>query len=137
MNILRTNIPDLEESIDKQKVDLADKILEVLIPLMNQKYQDKIRKIKELKKTVVEKKKEVNNKKTDLEILLKEYSKKKKVKTLLERIMKLLGSGLLVGEFKKEMIVVLKSIEQLNEEKLDYYLAETYRVFNKKHSETN
>ena len=41
MNIISTNIPDFDESIDQCKLDLADKILEGLIPLMNIKYQEK------------------------------------------------------------------------------------------------
>ena len=132
MNIISTNIPDFDESINQNKLDLADKILDGLIPLMNMKYQEKLKKVKGLKESTTDKKKQVNLKKTELESLMKEYTKKKKVKTLLERIMKLMGSGLLIGEFKKEMIVVLKAIEDLDESKLDYYLAETFRVFNKK-----
>ena len=132
MNIISTNIPDFDESINQNKLDLADKILDGLIPLMNMKYQEKLKKVKGLKESTTDKKKQVNLKKTELESLMKEYTKKKKVKTLLERIMKLMGSGLLIGEFKKEMIVVLKAIEDLDESKLDYYLAETIRVFNKK-----
>jgi len=132
MNIISTNIPDFDESINQNKLDLADKILDGLIPLMNMKYQEKLKKVKGLKESTTNKKKQVNFKKIELESLIKEYSKKKKVKILLERIMKLMGSGLLIGEFKKEMVVVLKAIEDLDENKLDYYLAETFRVFSKK-----
>jgi hypothetical protein len=132
MKITKTNIPDFKETVEKSKIDLANKVLYVLIPLMNSDYQKKLKEIKSLNELLVNKKKKVNLEKADLEILMKDYNVKKKVKTLLERIMKLLGSGLLIGEFKKEMLVVLNVVEELPEDKLNFYLGETVRVFNKK-----
>lgn len=132
MRITKTNIPDFMEKTEKAKIELANKVLSGIIPLMNQDYQGKLKKIKTLKESIENKRKKVNSEKSELESLMKDFNLKKKVKTLLERIMKLLGSGLLIGEFKKEMLVVLNVIEELPIDKLDYYLGETMRVFNKK-----
>ena len=132
MRIIKTNIPDFMEKNEKAKIELANKVLSGLIPLMNHEYQEKLKMIKTLKESVDNKKKKVNSEKAELEILMSDFNVKKKVKILLERIMKLLGSGLLIGEFKKEMLVVLNVVEELPIDKLDYYLSETVRVFNKK-----
>jgi hypothetical protein len=132
MKIIKTNIPDFSEIEEQSKIDLAEKVLDGLIPLMNHTYQEKLKNIKHLKDLLIEKKKKVNSKKGELEILMKDYSRKKKINNLLGKIMELMGSGLLIGEFKKEMMVVLKAIEDLSEDKLDFYLAETFRVFNRR-----
>jgi len=132
MKILKTNIPDFVESIENEKIHLADKVVSAILPMMDYDYQEKLRKAKSVKESVSKKKKQLNIEKEELELILKEYNIKKKVKLLLERIMKLLGSGLLIDEFKKEMLVVLNVIEDLTEDKLDFYLNETIRVFNKK-----
>lgn len=132
MKIIETNIPDFIEDENKSKIALADKILTNIVPLLNVKFQEKLKNIKLLKESVINKKNKVSTEKIELESLMKEYNRIKKVKVLLERIMNLLGSGLLIGEFKKEMIVVLKVIEDLNEDKLNFYLSETVRVLNKK-----
>lgn len=134
MNIVKTNIPENLETVEKEKIILANKVLSGLIPLMNETYQNKLKNIKNIKISVDKKKKQISFEKSKLENLMQTYESKKKVKVLLERIMKLLGSGLLIGEFKKEMLVVLNVIEELPDDKLNYYLNETIRVFNKKNA---
>jgi hypothetical protein len=134
MNIVKTNIPENLETVEKEKIILANKVLSGLIPLMNETYQTKLKNIKNIKDSVDKKKKQISFEKAKLENLMQTYESKKKVKVLLERIMKLMGSGLLIGEFKKEMLVVLNVIEELPDDKLNYYLNETIRVFNKKNA---
>jgi hypothetical protein len=63
------------------------------------------------------------------------YKRKKKVTKLLDRIEKLITSGLVYdGTLKHETIVLLKIVDKLEEDKLDYHLHATLQTISKRFS---
>ena len=136
MKIELTNIPDINlENIDEAKVGLANKIISNIKPLFNDVSISKNRNIKKLKEDFKNKRNSVKKRKIELEGKLEHLNTRKKVKKLLERIDKLQTFGLLYeGEFRREMIIILKVIDKLEENKIDLYLKETMDIVNKRFS---
>jgi hypothetical protein len=134
MNIIETNIPDINATnIDQTKVHLANTIIQNVTPLFNDLQQEKkvdfnnkLKEYNRIKETVV------SNKKT-IELLFDNYKRKQKIKKLLERIDKLVSFGLVKeGTVKQETIVLLKVIDKLSNEKLDFHLKDTLNTLNKR-----
>ena len=99
MNIIETKIPDIDiENIDKTKINLANKIVKNIFPLFDEVLESKINEIKELEEQLNNKKVQVLKVKDDLESQISEYNKSKKVRKLLDRISKLVNSGLVFQE---------------------------------------
>ncbi len=136
MIIEETKIPNiLPDNINKSKVILAESIINNIYPLFNEVYTGNIEEVKNLTKKLDEKKKKVVNEKNDLGILLGDYKKKKKVAKLLDRIEKMVSSGLVHdGTLKHEITVLLKIATKLSDEKLDYHLQDTLRTISKRFS---
>jgi len=134
MKIIQTKIPDVtKESIDTSKVVLADNIIQNVYPLFDEVYQGKVGHISEMKKRLKEKKEIVKEKKENLEQLMSEYDREKKVSKLLTRIEKLVDSGLVYdGQLKTQTIVLLKVINKLSNDKLDHHLTETLQIIRKR-----
>ena len=79
------------------------------------------------------KKSQVQQSKMKLEKLMEKYNKHKKTMKLLNRISKLVSSGLLHdNSLKHETIILLKVADKLSEEKLDYHLSETMKMISKR-----
>lgn len=135
MNIIETTIADINvENIDVTKVKLANKIIQNISPLFDEVYINNVDRINNLTIELQEKKKEVLKDKDELELLLKIYKRKQKVKKLLERVDKLVSSGLVDGHSKNETIVLLKVIDRLPDDKLDYHLKNTMNIIQKRFS---
>ena len=137
MKISITNIPDVNvENLDLAKVELANKVIRKFYPIVDKVYNDKQLKIKKLKLVIQKNKVKINREKSEAEKLLSEYKRKGKIKTLLERISKLVYSGLInEASAKKEMISILKNVDNLSDEKLNLYLNETLKILDKRFSQ--
>jgi len=62
-----------------------------------------------------------------------QYKKEKKISKLLSRIEKLLQSGLIYdSSMKHEMVILLKIIDKLPEDKLDIQLSKTMKTLSKR-----
>lgn len=136
MKIIETEIPDIDiKDIDKTKINLAEKIIHNISPLFNELIQEKtdqietkVNEFKRMKKNIVSNKNEIEN-------LFKHYKKKQKIKKLLERIDKLDSLGIInQGHLKQETIILLKIVDKLSDEKLDYHLKETLNYISKRFS---
>jgi len=134
MNIIETKIPDIDvKDIDQSKVNLAEKIIHNINPLFDDLQQVKIdefnlniNKFKQLKTKVISNKNEIEN-------LFEHYKRKQKVKKLLERIDKLVSLGIVnEGQSKQETIVLLKIIDKLDINKLNFHLKETMNTISKR-----
>ena len=138
MNIVETAYPDIVPgNIEASKVELSNKIIKNVYPLFDEVHINKVSESKDLKKELTDKKLQVTEEKEELEEMLKDYNKKKKVKKLLERLSKLVSSGLVYdNNLKMETIVLLKIINKLSEEKLDEQLSNAMRTINKRFSKT-
>ena len=138
MNIVETAYPDIvPENIEQSKVELSNKIIKNVYPLFDEVHINKVNENKDLKKELDKKRLQVKEEKEELEEMIKDYNKKKKIKKLLERLSKLVSSGLVYdNNLKMETIVVLKIINKLPEEKLDEQLSNTMRTISKRFSRT-
>jgi len=134
MNIIETKIPDINtDNIDLSKVQLADKIIHNINPLFDDlqnikkdEFKFKVNEFKQLKKNVL-------SNKSEIESLFERYKRKQKVRKLLERIDKLVSLGIVnEGQTKQETIILLKVIDKLPTDKLNYHLKETIRTISKR-----
>jgi len=136
MRIEETDIPNVvPDNIEKSKLILANSIINNVYPLFNEVFNSRVEEIDGLKKKLTEKKAEVFNKKDELEKLLTGYKRQKKIAKLLDRLEKLVSSGLVYdGSIKHETVVLLKIAHKLSDEKLDYHLRETLQTISKRFS---
>jgi len=134
MNIIETKIPDINtKNIDQSKVNLAEKIINNINPLFNDLQQIKIDQFKDKMYEYKTIKKSVLSKKVSLESLFENYKKKQKSKQLLEKIDKLVSLGIISeGHSKQETIVLLKIIDKLDINKLNYHIKETATTISKR-----
>jgi ATP-dependent Lon protease len=138
MNIIETSYPDVTEmNLDESKVALADNIIQNVYPLFDDVYTEKVSYLKKLKKLYDLQKTKVVGNKNHLEAMMRQYDRKKKVSKLLSRLEKLVDSGLVYdGHLKSETIVLLKIIDKLPDEKLEYHLSETLKIIGKRFSKS-
>lgn len=136
MNIIETEYPDITESnIDDSKITLANNIIKNVYPLFDEVYGQKLTESAKLKRAISKRKDIVDENKKNLEIMIAKYDRKKKVSKLLTRLEKLIDSGLVYGgHLKGETIVLLKIIDKLPDDKLDFHLAETLKTIGKRFS---
>ena len=136
MNTIETNILDITKSnMDQTKLNLADQIIENVFPLFDDFNSTKNSEIEDLKTSLASKKSIVQKKKHHLEVLIKDFNRKKKIKKLLERIEKLVSSGLVYdSNLKNETIILLKIVDKLTEDKIDEHLNKTMRTISKRFS---
>jgi hypothetical protein len=136
MNIIETRIPDVhEENINQSKVVLADNIIRNIYPLFDEIFSTKIEYVNKLEEEFEGKKVQVLESKRQLEQGIKDYKKKQKESKLLDRINRLVSSGLIYdGNLKHEMTILLKIVNNLSEEKLDYHLTNTLKIIGKRFS---
>jgi ATP-dependent Lon protease len=137
MKIEETGIPNvIPENIDKSKEILAENIIKNVYPLFNEVYSGHVNEVERLQKELKEKRKQVYVEKNELQILIDTYRIKKKVSKLLDRIEKLINSGLVYdGTLKHETTILLKIATKLSEEKLDYHLKDTLQTISKRFSQ--
>jgi hypothetical protein len=137
MNIIETEYPDITTSnIEQSKVILADNIINNIYPLFDDVYTEKVSQIKKLQTLYENRKVKVLQNKKNLEIMLKNYDRKKKVSKLLTRLEKLVDSGLVYdGHLKNETIVLLKIIDKLSDDKLNHHLSEALKIIGKRFSQ--
>lgn len=136
MNIVETNIPDITVgNIDEAKLVLSNRIIESVYPLLDEVYSDQLSEIEGLRTQLKDKRKEVQESKTNLENLISDYNRKKKVKKLVDRISKLVSAGLVYdGSLKNETVILLKVVEKLPENKLDEHLSRMVKLISKRFS---
>jgi len=136
LNIIETSIPDvIPENIDESKIVLAESIIQNVYPLFDEVYNTRISDLNELQKTLKTKRSSVLSEKDSLQTLIDGYNKKKKVAKLIDRIEKMVNSGLVYeGSLKNETIILLKIASKLTNEKLDYHLKSTLRTISKRFS---
>jgi len=136
VKIVSTGIPDVYvDNIDKSKLDLANKIIKIIYPLLDDIYSEKQNNAISLKREFERKTFQVSNEKDNLEKLVINYNQQKKINKLLERLSILVSSGIAnSGSYRHETVVLLKVIDTLSNDKLDYHLSETIKTINKRFS---
>ena len=134
MNIIETNIPDVTKfNISRHKEVIADSIIQNVYPLFDEVYQAKLEQVAILKRRIKSGKDNMKTQKETMQQLMHEYQKEKKVSKLLERIEKLVQAGLTYdGTMKHEMVILLKIIDKLPEDKLNQQLSKTMQILSKR-----
>jgi predicted transcriptional regulator len=134
MIVHETTIPDVnDKSIDQTKVILAQNIISNISPLLDEEYANKINYKKKLKDDFKLSKRTITAEKEQIETLIKDYNRKKKVSKILDRISKLVESGLINdSQLRHETVILLKILDKLPEDKLDMQLTRTMDVLNKR-----
>lgn len=136
MKIEYTTIPNITtENVDTSKMILADNIIQNVYPLFNEVYESKVSDITDLRKELEKKKDAVKTESAELQSIMDTYKRKKKVTKLLDRIEKLITSGLVYdGALKHETTILLKIVDKLPNEKIDYHLRDTLQTISKRFS---
>lgn len=136
MKIIETKIQDVtDKNINENKQLIADSIIENLYPLFDEVYQAKIGQVFQLKNKIKLKQKQMYDEKETMQKLMGSYQKEKKISKLLERIEKLVQSGLTYdGTMKHEIVILLKIIDKLPSDKLDQQLNKTMQILSKRFS---
>ena len=134
MNIIETKIPDIDiENIDQSKVNFANKVIYNVAPLFNDLRQGKIEEYESSSIKSRQLKKKILASKSNLETLFDQYKRKQKIKKLLERIEKLVSLGIInEGQSKQETVVLLKIVDNLSIEKLNFHLKDTMNTISKR-----
>lgn len=134
MNIVETSVPDVtKENIDRTKLDLSERIVKNVYPLLSEIYHEELSRVRELEKELKRKSRLIRESKESIEGRIEFYNKKKKTKKLVDRISKLVSSGLVYdGVLKSEVVILLKVIESLSDDKLDHHLKQTLRMISKR-----
>jgi hypothetical protein len=133
MRIIETKIPDIEvENLYENKIDLANKVIQFISPLLDQVYIEKVNNYRNLKKEYLIKKQESLNEKNNLEIIIKDFEKKKKAKKLLDNFTKLFNLKVITLHTKNEIINILNSIDEINSDKIDFYIKESEKIITRR-----
>jgi hypothetical protein len=136
MKIIETDINDITNDINKSKLNISNEMLGYTQLIFNEDYNKEIEEINKLKSSISEKKLKIKEDKIELENLFIEYRKKNKENSFLNKIGKLVFTGLIQESMKMEMIVLLKSFNTMSEERINNYLNETIRLLSQKFAKT-
>lgn len=134
MNIEYTKIPDVvEENINQSKMILADNIISNIYPLFDDMYNGYLNSTKGLQSDYRKTKTQVKESKQALEKMMIELNRVKKVSKLLDRMGKLIGSGLVYdGNLKHETVILLKIVNKLSDDKIEFHLRNTLKTITKR-----
>jgi len=136
MKIIESNINDIPNDLKEVKSDLINNVIEYIQPLFSTEYIQKLKEIKKLRKNIELKKEQIKQERQELEKIKNLLDKKIKKHTLLEKINKLIMSGLVHNSMKKELIVLLKTFEEMGYERIHSYLNEVMKIINQKFAKT-
>jgi len=101
--------------------------------LFDEVYAAKVNELNKLKSQMKNKKLEIKKQKNSIERLIIEYKKSKKVSQLLEKIERLIEYGITYdGTMKHETVILLKIIDKLPSDKINYQLNKTTQIINKR-----
>ncbi|MCF7927440.1 MAG: hypothetical protein K9L74_07720 [Candidatus Izimaplasma sp.] len=134
INISETTVPDItKNNIDRSKQNLAESIIEQTYPLFDELYLQKEKEYNDIEDNISITHKNLLDKKQELEELMNEVKRKRKVNKLLKRIEKIIFSGITFEtSLKHETIILLKTIDKMSDERLDYNLNRTMKIISKR-----
>lgn len=136
MKIEETKIPDVtDENISDSKNILAESIIKNVYPLFDEVFNSKVDEVRKKEDILKTKRLQVVEEKKELEESMKGYRKEQLISKLLDRLDKLISSGLVYdGKLRTETVVLLKIIDSLDEEKLKHHYKQALLIINKRFS---
>ena len=134
MRLIETQILDLQtDNIDSEKVILANKIIDKVSPLLNTLFIQKSEELISLKEELKKSNDEIKKENLLLVERKKNLNRRLKVQKLLDRISSLVSEKLLYdSSLKRELIILLKVMDNLPDEKIDSYMAEMVKIISKR-----
>ena len=133
MKITETSIPDVtEENLDEKKIELANVITTSFEPLLAEMQVNRSEEEKNLTSHIEANKERISKEKTEIQTLLNEYEKEKKIRKTLEAVSKVDPVKLEYNRsLKNEIVVFLRIMEKLSLEKVSSYLQDIIKISNK------
>jgi hypothetical protein len=132
MEIVRTDVTDINyDNIDLSKIQFADDIIKVISPLFIKIRDNKSLLIEDLEKEFMKKKINIGLFKKEAKEFNDKYRKEKEKKQTLDKLLKIVDSGLIKDELKSEFRVFLKVIDTLSSEEIDSYVNRTIQIKSK------
>jgi hypothetical protein len=132
MKVVKSEIVDvLEEEPDRTKVYFAENIVRIMAPILDEYYNEKIEKVSSVKQEMKDLKTRVQSEKEKISQMLSQHKKLTKTAKLLSRIDKIISSGLTYGSTKRELVIILKILDKLSEEKLDIQMNNMMAILSK------
>jgi hypothetical protein len=130
------NLPDItNNNIQESKLLLANSIIENIYPLFDNIFMEKKNKIEELSTDLKKRDSILSKKKTFVEQLIKDYQREKLVSNFLSEVENLVHSGLVNDSgTRQQVIVLLKTLDKLSEDKIKNMIFDAKRVLGKKFS---
>ena len=114
---------------------MADDIIKEMVPLFNEVTTSKTSEVRVFESSLLDKKKEVKQKKEKLAGLLERYNKEKLIKKLLNKVTMLVDSGIIYNtNSTSEVIVLLKVIPKLDMKRLKNQYDQITSLLNKRFS---
>ncbi len=134
MTINELNIPDItKNNIIKSKENLANDIINQIYPMMDEICSSKEEEYNTIQNEISFCHKKLNNKKIELDELMNTVKRQRKINKLLNRLEKIITSGMAIeASLKHETIILLKTIDKLSDERLDYNLTRTIKIISKR-----
>jgi hypothetical protein len=140
MKIILTGIKDTtlpvktKTEINKQKVELANTIMHNISPYLDNQYLKINDELKIQKKELLDKRKLIKERKDLLVTIDSSQKIIKKKKILLDRIERLIENKTIQQNLilKKQTVILLKILNTLQEDQIDYHLNTTLKLLNKK-----
>lgn len=136
MKIIESKINDIPNDLTEVKTSLINNVIEYIQPLFSNEYIQKLKEVKKLKKNIELKKEQIKQEKEELEKIKNILDKKIKNHTSIEKINKLVMSGLVQNSMKKELIILLKTFKDMDYERINSYLNEMIKNINQKFAKT-
>jgi len=139
MKIIETNIYDITpNTLDANKVSIADNILNLVGPLFDSEIKESSKDLPKFKKKKEDIETELEKTKEELKTLQIEFGREEKRKKLLNRIRQLMEVGLTADpSMKSEVIILLKVIDKLEDNLLDEHIERMVKSISKRFSKNS
>lgn len=139
MKVSETEILDQKiKNIDEYKLNLLNKIIYTVVPYIKKDVNNSIVDLKKKKKELKHRYNEIESSKEELDNKVNILKRKKKINMLLNRALHLASIKALEDNgIKREISVMIKMIDDLPEEKLDFYVSEMMRIITEKFSQVD
>lgn len=136
MKILNNCVLDGNSDEIKVKLNLAEEVVELIEPLIQEDGKEKRNSLKTLIKNYKEKNSFLENERNNLKKSILELKLKKRILVVLEGLDKLISSGKLNKENNEKMNILnfVKKIDKLPEEKINLFYNQIIKIVAKKMS---
>ena len=129
--VLSDTLDVTEERIDASKLAFTNNLIKTMQPLLDEFYIEKMRKIATIKNEIKEIRTRIDSHKNEMREMISQHKKISKTTKLLSRIDKIIESGLTYGSTKRELLIILKVLDKLSEERIDTQISEMMNILSR------